>query len=61
MTFGSLPNIEIEWAYMKSLDELYVEEIIFNDLICITFVKEDEVMTMAYDKKQDSWSKVRWV
>lgn len=50
-----LPNIEIEWAHFKDLDEIYVENLIAFGIILLTLVKDEEVQLVAYDIEEQKW------
>lgn len=55
ITFGSLPNIEIEWTYYKDLDEIHLDDMSAFNILLLTLVKGDNIQLVAYDIEEKSW------
>ena len=55
ITFGSLPNIEIDWEEFKGFDEIYLEDLRAFNILLLTLVKGDEVQLVAYDIEEMKW------
>jgi hypothetical protein len=55
ITFGRLPNIEIEWTYYKELDEIYLDDMSAFGIILLTLVKGDNIQLVAYEIDTNKW------
>ena len=55
ITFGSLPNIAIEWTYYKDLDEIHLDDMSAFNILLLTLVKGDNIQLVAYDIEEKSW------
>ena len=55
ITFGSLPNIQIDWEFFKDIEEANVDDLEAFGIILLTIVKDDKVLLLAYDIDKKEW------
>ena len=55
ITFGSLPNIGIEWEVVKELDEFHIDDMRAFGIIILTLVKGDDVKLVVYELDTGKW------
>ena len=56
ITFGRLPNIQIDWDEFRAFDEIHCDDMRAFGIILLTIVKDDNIQLVAYDIDEQKWA-----
>lgn len=55
----NLPNIQIDWDYFKSLDEIHLDDLTPMGMILLVLVKGDDVQLIGYEIDTKTWGLIQ--